>query len=561
MLKRVLLIALSISFLPAPLTAQQTVRIRVEVNQADGGLKPAWAYVGHDEPNYTYSPEGRELLRQLATLSPYAIHDRAHNLLTTGDGTPALKWGSTNAYTEDAAGKPVYSWKILDRIFDTYKAEGITPYVEIGFMPEALSTHPHPYRHHWPNGPLFTGWAYPPNNYNRWSELIYQWVQHSIERYGRSNVERWEWEVWNEPDIGYWHGTLPEYCKLYDYTAAAVKRALPDAHVGGPASTGPAWPKAAQFLRGFLTHCVSGKNYATGKTGSPLDFISFHAKGRTQFVDGHVQMDIRHSLEDIAHGFAIVAGYPTLRHLPIIISESDPEGCAACAASIHPENGYRNTPQYASYEAELLDGTLALASRYHVNLQGYVTWAFTFPGHPYFYGYRSFATHGIDKPLLNGFRMFGLLQEERIRAESSGQLSLDALLKSSARTQPDIRAIATRGTHSASILVWNYDDNATAVPPAKISLQIGGLPQYTKRVLVTHFRIDRTHSNAYTAWKAMGSPQNPTPDLIAKLKAAGQLQLLTSPQWLKARTGRLDLSFALPRQALSLIRLEWQASQ
>jgi xylan 1,4-beta-xylosidase len=559
-LKRILIV-LNVALLPALLPAQQTVRIRVHASQPAGQLRSVWAYVGHDEPNYTYSPEGRDLLRQLAALSPYGFHDRAHNLLTTGNGTPALKWGSTNVYTEDAAGKPVYNWAILDRIFDTYKALSITPYVEIGFMPKALSTHPQPYRHHWPKGPLFTGWAYPPNNYDKWSELIYRWVQHSIERYGRSNVEHWDWEVWNEPNIGYWHGTLAEYCRLYDYTAAAVKRALPRARVGGPATTGPGSPRAAQFLRGFLTHCVSGKNYATGKTGSPLDFISFHAKGRTHLVEGHTQMDIRHSLEDVAAGFAIVGNYPKLRHLPIIISESDPEGCAACAASLHPENAYRNTPQYASYQAELLDGTLALAARYGVNLQGTVTWAFTFPGQPYFYGYRALSTHGIDKPILNAFRMFGLLQRQRIVAQSSGQISLDDLLRNSARTEPDIRAIATRGNHSVSVLVWNYDDEAVAVPSSKIDLQIDGLAQEAGMVLVTHYRIDRDHSDAYTPWTAMGSPQHPSPEQVAKLKASGQLQLLTSPRWLQAKSGRLELSFELPRQALSLVRVEWQASQ
>jgi xylan 1,4-beta-xylosidase len=557
MVKRILIL-LTGALLPAWLPAQQAVRIRVHANQLAGQLKPVWAYVGHDEPNYTYSPEGRALLRHLVALSPYIFHDRAHNLLTTGDGTPALKWGSTSVFTEDARGKAVYNWTILDRIFDIYKELGITPYVEIGFMPEALSTHPEPYRHHWPNGPLFTGWAYPPNNYQKWSELIYQWVRHSVERFGRSAVGLWDWEVWNEPDIGYWQGTPGEYFKLYDYTAAAVKRALPQARVGGPATTGPAAPRAARFLRGFLTHCVSGRNYATGKTGSPLDFIAFHAKGRTHLVKGQAQLDIRHSLEDIADGFAIVAAYPSLRHLPIIISESDPEGCAACAASLHPENAYRNTPQYASYQAELIDGTLALAARYQVNLQGSITWAFTFPGQPWFYGYRSLATHEVDKPILNAFRMFGLMQRQRIAAESSGRISLDDLLKNSARTEPDIRAVAARGSSTVSVLLWSYDDDAIAAPPVRISLQIDGLPQEVGKVLMTHFRIDDRHSNTYTAWKAMGSPQQPTPEQIAKLKAVGQLQHLTPSGWLKTQAGRLDLSFALPRQALSLVRIEWQ---
>jgi xylan 1,4-beta-xylosidase len=553
------LLTLAASF-ATPCHGQKAVQIEVHADRPAGSWEPVWAYVGHDEPNYTYSPEGRELLAQLAKISP-AFQDRVHNLLTTGDGTSALKWGSTNAYTEDAQGNPIYNWAILDRIFDTYKQLGITPYVEIGFMPEALSTHPQPYRHHWPDSPLFTGWTYPPNDYNKWSQLVYRWVQHDVERYGRQTVTNWDWEVWNEPDIGYWHGTREEYFKLYDYTAAAVKRALPDARVGGPATTGPAGVHAAEFLRAFLTHCVSGKNYATGKTGAPLDFISFHAKGRTSVVDGHAQMDISHSLRDISAGFAIVASFRALHHLPIVISESDPEGCAACAASLHPENEYRHTPQYASYEAELLDGTVALAARYGVNLQGSTTWAFTFPGQPFFYGYRSLATHEIDKPILNAFRMFGLMQRERVAAESSAQLSLDDLLKNSARTQPDVRAIATRGSHELSILVWNYDDDAAVREPAEVSLDIDGLPRGLTRARVTHYRIDEGHSDAYTAWKQMGAPQHPSAAQIAKLKAAGRLQSFRAPASTKVHAGEATLSVSLPRQALSLIRLGWPAAR
>lgn len=547
--------------LPVFLYAQQPVQIHVHVNQPDGVLKPIWTYVGHDEPNYIYSAEGRALLSQLGRISPYGFHDRTHNLLTTGNGTPALKWGSTNAYTQDAEGRPIYNWKILDHIFDTYKALGITPYVEIGFMPKALSTHPNPYRHHWPHGPLFTGWTYPPNNYNRWSNLVEHWVQHSVERYGRNNVEHWDWEVWNEPDIGYWHGTEAQYEELYDYAAAGVKRALPSANVGGPATTGPDSPNAAKYLRAFLTHCVSGKNYATGKTGAPLDFISFHAKGRTQMADGHAQMDLRHNLQDIAHGFAIISSFPTLKQLPVIISESDPEGCAACAASLHPENAYRNTPQYAAYEAELFTRTTALAAHYHVDLQGYVTWAFTFPGNPWFYGYRSLATHGVDKPVLNAFRMFGMLQNTRVAASSSGEMRLSDLLKSSARAQSDVGVLATRGPHTVSILVWNYDDNSTSAPPTPVQIHIDGLPRNTSRILAMQFRIDQYHSDSYTVWKAMGAPQHPTAAQIAKLKAAGQLALFNSPQWLDAHAGELDLPLTLPRQGMSLIRLHWSAQR
>jgi len=129
-----------------------TTHITVDLSRETGTMKPIWAYFGYDEPNYTYMKNGRKLVRELSELSPVPVHIRTHNLLNTGDGTPALKWGSTNAYTEDNNGKPVYNWKIVDKITDTYVHNGVHPLIEIGFMPKALSTHPEPYRHHWAPG-------------------------------------------------------------------------------------------------------------------------------------------------------------------------------------------------------------------------------------------------------------------------------------------------------------------------------------------------------------------------------------------------------------------------
>ncbi len=163
---------------------------------------------------------------------------RSHNLLCTGDGTPSLKWGSTDIYGEDTEGRPIYNWTIVDRIFDTCLARGVRPFVQIGFMPKALSTRPEPYQHEWrpglPYDTIITGWAWPPKDYDKWRELARQWVLHCVERYGRAEVEQWYWEVWNEPNGSYWKGTPEEFYKLHDYAVDGVRRALPSARVGGP---------------------------------------------------------------------------------------------------------------------------------------------------------------------------------------------------------------------------------------------------------------------------------------------------------------------------------------
>ena len=228
-----LLLPVVLFFLNAQLCfsqAPQSVNIRVQFDQPDGPLSPIWNYFGYDEPNYTYAPNGKNLLSELAALDSAPAYVRVHNLLTTGDGTASLKWGSTNVYSEDASGHPVYSWVILDQIFDTFRAAGVRPLVEIGFMPQALSTHPEPYRHDFPKVPvsaIYTGWAYPPKDYAKWSEVVFQFVHHLHQRYGDAEVKTWLWEVWNEPDIAYWKGTRDEYFKLYDFTVEAVLRASP----------------------------------------------------------------------------------------------------------------------------------------------------------------------------------------------------------------------------------------------------------------------------------------------------------------------------------------------
>src|SRR5437763_5517889 len=183
--------------------AQKPVTIYVNAAQMIGPYKPIYGYFGYDEPNYTYTANGRKLVDELAGLSRDSVYIRTHFLLATGNGTPALKWGSTNAYTEDALGRPVYDWTIVDRILDTYVHAGARPFVEIGFMPQALSSKPDPYQPAWiPGGQnehYSIGWTYPPKDYSKWRELVYQWVRHSVEKDGRNEVESEYWEVWIEP--------------------------------------------------------------------------------------------------------------------------------------------------------------------------------------------------------------------------------------------------------------------------------------------------------------------------------------------------------------------------
>jgi xylan 1,4-beta-xylosidase len=536
--------------------AHPTDSIIVDLNARQGALPPLWASFGYDEPNITCTPDGEKLLGELAALSPAPVYMRAHNLLTTGNGVYALKWGSTGVYTEDAAGRPVYSWKIMDSIFDAWVSRGMIPLAEIGFMPEALSTHPEPYRHHWkpgmPYGKVFTGWAYPPKDYGRWAALVKSWVAHAVARYGSGKVSRWYWEVWNEPNSGYWQGTREEYFKLYDYTAAAVKSACPGTHVGGPAVTGPGGRGAAAFLAAFLRHCDTGTNYATGRRGAPLDFISFHAKGRPRIINGHVRMNLAPELHDVSAGFRLVAG-SRFKELPVFISEFDPEGCAACGMTTNPENAYRNGVMYAAYTAEAFGCLYDLAAKYHLNLVRATNWSFAFWNQPWFDGFRSLATHGIDKPVLNVFRMLAMMDASRVRVRNPRQLPVDSILRRGVHPDPDIGALAAAGDTSASVMVWNYEDDDTAGPASTVRITLRHIP--AAHILVKHYRIDREHSNAYALWRQMGSPQQPTAEQYHKLEKGGGLHLMKAPARLATSGGTATLTFGLPREGVSLLKI------
>lgn len=331
-----------------------------------------------------------------------------------------------------------------------------------------------------------------------------------------------------------------------------VRRALPTARVGGPETAGgPGGP----FLHDFLEHCARGTNYATGKIGAPLDFISFHAKGSPKFTDGHVRMGISNQLGDIDRAFAVIAGFPEFKNTPLVIGESDPEGCAACKG---PQNGYRNGTMYSSYTAAVFARKHELMDKHGVNLVGALTWAFEFENQPYFAGFRVLASNGIDHPVLNVFRMYGKMGGRRLSAESSHGVPLNTMLASGVRAQPDVSALASLDAKKLTVMVWHYHDDDLPGPAADIDIHLSGLPKAAKNATLHHFRIDADHSNAYEAWKRQGSPAQPTPEQYAHLEKAGQLALLERPHTTTFADGAATVRVPLPRQAISLLEWTWE---
>jgi len=258
-------------------------------------------------------------------------------------------------------------------------------------------------------------------------------------------------------------------------------------------------------------------------------------------------------LRNMNDAFAVVATFPEYKKTPLIIGESDPEGCAACTG---PQDGYRNGTMYSSYTAASFPRALDLAEKHGVNLQGALTWAFEFEDQPLFAGFRQLASGGLDLPVLNVFRMFAKMSGQRLAVTSSAGLTADIIRARNVRENPDVSALASLDKNKLAVLVWHYHDDDVPGPAAAVDLTLNGLPFANGSATLTQYLIDADHSNSYEAWKRMGSPMQPTPKQYTQLEKAGKLAKLGDPEKIQVENGNATIHFKLPRQAVSLLVLE-----
>src|SRR5690606_37608744 len=448
-------------------------------------------------------------------------------------------------------------------VFDTILRHGCKPFVELGFMPQDLAdperydlskdtwTHQH-YRAY--------GFACPPKDYQKWHDLIFALVRHCVERYGAEEVATWYWELWIEPDLDYyWRGSIDEFSKLYDYTAAAVKAAFPAARVGGPGTTNPIeGRRSAQFLDAFLNHCAKGTNFVTGEVGTPLDFLSFHVKGGGYRADPkHRKQDppsVQQILSHVQVGHQIISKYPTLRHLECVLSEIDPDGWAAGGAWDNANLNFRNTEYYPSFVATAFDKVSRYARQHDWDVR-LLSWAFLFVGERCFEGTRSFSTQGIDKPILNLFRMYAKMGTQEVGFHSNGTQDPLAYVDLNGRGEPpDISGFATiSGSKSLEVLIYNHHDDWDVDGDYEIDLQVENLPFEQQTLTLKHYRIDHAHSNAYAEWVRQGKPMYPSAGQRAAIKAREGLELLEPPQEITAEHGKVTLTFSMPVHSISLL--------
>ncbi|WP_432502778.1 GH39 family glycosyl hydrolase [Kineococcus arenarius] len=545
----------------APHVASATVT--VDASSDRGPLTRIWESIGYDEINWTYTPTGKQLLRTFAELSPRPFHVRPHYVFCSGTGFGIPHWGNGNVYHEDADGNPHYDFTIVDQTYDAIVGAGHHVLVELAFTPRDLLppeadelkvvSSPTVYSNYEAGA-----WAYPPKDYEKWRGLVAAHARHCLERYGAEEVSTWLWELWNEPDIFYWKGTTQQFCDLYTVTAEAVRSVLPDAQVGGPAVTGG----GVQFMRDFLTH--------TSTNDVPLDFVSFHTKG-SAFTPWRVygptggpapekQNPSAHKmLFEIRRMLRVMAEFPQYHDLPAIVDECDAGVPAHYSVYDNANFQFQNTEYYPVFQVKLFKKILDLNDTETATVTQATSWSFYFEGERYFEGTRAFLTAGgVEKPLLNAYRMVSRLGGRRVDATStaaSDPAELDAGDGRSMGEEVDVLA-STDAAGRVTVLVWRHTDDQYRTDEAAtpVDVRITGLT--AAEYSVSHFRIDADHSNAHTAWVAQGSPQDPTAEQLAAVKARQGLEELEPSRSATPRDGALQLDVTLPLPSVSMLVLE-----
>ena len=549
----------------------EKVRVSVDASRPAGTLEHRWNYIGYDECNYTHSPGGSALIAKIGSLEkPYYV--RAHHMLCTGIRHGFYKWGSTNVYTEDREGHPVYDYETVDRIIDVWLDNNCIPFLELGFMPKDLAD-----PREAENGASYSagygsvdeyrlrGWCQPPKDYGKWYDLIARLAAHLLERYGREEVEKWYFELWNEPDIFYWHGTPEEYCRLFDYTEAALHRVIPTARLGGPATTGTDDPdgNATRFLRAFLEHTRGGTNYCSGEKGTRLDFTSFHSKGGNYRFDALAEKQlpsVRTFLANVKTQAAVIREYG-YGALECVLSEADPDGWAAGGRFDNFNLNFRNTEYYASWVMSAFKNLFDLAERLDMDIRP-LTWAFMFEGERCFEGTRSLSTQGIDKAILNLFRLLSRLGKKRVALRSSRDADPLAFRDPYGTEEgPEIDGWATCDDGDAlRVLVYCHHDDWDRKETFDVALSLENLP-FDGLASVTHYRIDGNHSNACPEWERLGKPDWPEGERRQAILARSGLELLGGPESVTVGGGRLELRFPLPVHSISLLEIRKSSSQ
>ena len=509
------------------------VQVNVDATRVLESLEPFWASQIIHPTESLLTDQGKGLLRLMAESGAARQYVRIYNQ-------------PEEAIRVSADGKITYDWSRFDEMAALILATGNKPKVVFFGLPQQLAAYPESVLKR-PGGAKVC--ISPPKDYRQWEELCADFTRHAVQKYGLDEVKRWTFRCWNEPDLGFWHkADLPEYLKLYDYFAKGVKSVCPEVRIGGPALSSTRTYKEPKNFRFFLEHVANGTNYATGTVGSPIDFIGVHTYGGSSGGGGPGRRfpDVDYMLEQQIRYADMRDEYPKLRGLPIHVEEWGESSGGTKGVRDRPSADIRNSQYGAAFLVAWVERHIRLRQACDRHVE-----SFTFCASGYektrtrdFMGYRTLDTkNGFHKPILNAYKLLNKLAPERVQSETlpaNGHVS----------------AFATRDANRVTVVMTHYrnDQIDSAAEACPVTVKIGSPWQPGVKVTLKHWRIDGSHSNAYAAFKAIGSPGSPTPSEIDSIKKRMALELLeparpmTGADW-------SSLAFDLPCNAVSLIEL------
>lgn len=474
---------------------KMTVRFNCDLHSSGQTLNHFWEHtVGSDHAPMALRADWQlQLHRAHAELGFRYV--RFHGLLSDDMGTLICHQK-----------KFLYSFFNADRIFDFLLSIGMKPFVELGFMPQALASGDRTVFH-------YRGNVSPPKDYKEWATLISKLTRHWVERYGLGEVRAWFFEVWNEPNLeAFWSGTQADYFRLYRCTVEAIKAVDASLKVGGPATAKNEW--IAEFLD------FGEKNHL------PIDFISTHhyptdAFGQeTDDTETQLSQSTRSVLREQAKETAQAA-----RGRPVYYTEWN--------ASSNPRDPLHDEPYAAAFVVKTILEANGL-------IEAYSFWTFSdifeenyFPSVPFHGGFGLLTLHGVAKPTYRAFQLLHHLGQELLHVEGSHET---------------VDAWVIRNANDYAVVLTNHALPRHSINPEQVHIELNSI-RPPRAVHVE--RIDVEHANAKRHWREMGEPDYLTASQVELLQQASELNRETLPY--RYQDEALNFDINLPPHGVAVV--------
>lgn len=419
--------------------------------------------------------------------------------------------GIYREYEMDGKTSTFYNFTYLDKIMDTYLENGIRPFIELGFMPEKLKTGEQTIFY-------WKGNVTPPVSYEKWADLVKNTLNHLIDRYGRDEVITWPIEVWNEPNIIFWAGTMEEYFKLYEYSAVAVKSVDARIQIGGPAICGV---DTERWLRSFFEYCI--------KNNIPLDFITRHCYTANQPTTRghyiyHTMVKATQMIEELKETRQIMNDYPEISNMPLHITEFNSSYVPLCP--VH------DTDFNAAFIARILSEAGEYADSYSYWTFSDVFEEMDVPKSVFHGGFGLVALNSIKKPTFYAFEFFANAGKEMLYRDDN--------------------LIVTKSDNKIVIIGWNYHDmrDHKIAPDEEYVLTI---PSIAEQAMVVKKEVGGAHANPMKTWSNMGKPRSLNKEQLKILRASSEP--LQTDEKLCEQNGTYEIKLTIPCNHLCMLEI------